>query len=114
MFQQVIDTIINLVTGVFSMDQMTLIILLGVAAVVGFLMKGLGQLVQLTVMALLLAGVAMIGKGIYDGGQWDQVTNDKVNALVNSSAGELLAVAIVTAVVIAAVYLVKSALTRGG
>ena len=113
MFQQVIDTIVSLITGVFSMDQMTLIIVLAAAALVGFLMKGFGQLVQLTVIALLLAGIAMIGKGIYDGGAWDQVTNDKVNELVNTSAGEFLAVAIVIAVVISAVYLIKSALTRG-
>jgi uncharacterized membrane protein HdeD (DUF308 family) len=111
---ELLNSVIAIITSNLSAhDYITLALIAVIAIAAGFMMQGMGSLVNTTVVALVVFGLALFVRGITMGGQNAAALADKDwHALLGWSVSGLLAYAILFAVVIAVVQVVRSLVMR--
>lgn len=107
------DLLNSVIAIVTSGDWITLAIIAVIAIAAGFMMQGLSSLINTTVIALVIFGLALFVRGITMGGQnAAALAESDWHALLAWNIAGLLAYAILFAVVIAVVQVVRSLVMR--
>jgi hypothetical protein len=109
-----LNSVLAIVTSSFSAhDYITLALIAVIAIAAGFMMQGMGSLVNTTVVALVVFGIALFVRGITMGGQNAAALADKDwHALLGWNVAGLLAYVILFGALIAVVQVVRSVLNR--
>jgi hypothetical protein len=110
-----LQEIINYVMGVFqSQDQIGLLAMAAIVVIAGLMLGAFGSLIRFTLIALVVFAGAMLARRIFmDGAEPVSLVQQSGNDLASMSFGTFLVYFVAFAVVIGAVYFVKSMVRRG-
>ena len=110
-----IQDIIDYVTNVFqSQDQLGWIAMVAIVVIAGLMLGAFGSLLRFTIIALVVFGVVILGRKILlDGAEPVSQVQASGQQLADLSLGTFLVYFVAFAVVIGAVHMLKSAVTRG-
>ncbi|MBI3675719.1 MAG: hypothetical protein HY243_03785 [Proteobacteria bacterium] len=99
-------------SGISAGDWITLGLIAVIAIAAGFMMQGMGSLVNTTVVALVVFGLALFVVGITKGGNAAALAEADWKALLAWQVHGLLAYAILFGVIIAVVQVIRSVVMR--
>jgi hypothetical protein len=110
-----LQEIINHILGVFqSQDQIGLIAMAAIVVIAGLMLGAFGSLIRFTLIALVVfAGVMIARKVIMDGAEPVSLVQQSGNDFAAMSMGTFLIYFVAFAVVIGAIYFIKSMIRRG-
>lgn len=109
-----LQEVMNYISSVFTaQDQIGLAAMAVIVLVAGLMLGGFSSIVRFTLGALAVFGIAMIGRKILmDGGEPVGTVQQTGEQFLQLSMGTFLVYFVAFAVVIAAIYLVKSTVQR--
>lgn len=109
-----LNSVLAIVTTAWgASDFITLALIAVIAIAAGFMMQGMGSLINTTIVALVVFGLALFVRGITMGGQnAAALAESDWHALLGWNVAGLLAYAILFAVVIAVVQVIRSVVMR--
>jgi hypothetical protein len=111
MLQQMMD----LVTGVFTgVDQTTWIIMVVIVLLAALLMRAFGQIITITLGALVVFALATAGRQIAAGADPLGLAQERWNSFLALSVGQFLVYFLAFAIVIAGIFMIKSVFQRAG
>ena len=99
-------------SGISAGDWITLGLIAVIAIAAGFMMQGMGSLVNTTVVALVVFGLALFVVGITKGGNAAALAESDWKALLAWQVHGLLAYTILFGVIIAVVQVIRSVVMR--
>jgi hypothetical protein len=110
-----LQEIINYVTNVFQgQDQIGWAAMLAIVVIAGLMLGAFGSLIRFTLIALVVFGGVMLARRIFmDGAEPVALVQQSGNDFAGMPIGTFLVYFVAFAVVIGAVYLVKSMIRRG-